>query len=96
MGSSYFVKINWQLIVSDPCLLVIPTLIGAVMSTRRSTSGYVDMMAKGPVSCLSKLQPITTVSSIEAEYGLYFSTHKLEAHDYHPPHNNIYRQSTLD
>ena len=36
--------------------------------TRRSTSGVIVMMARGPVNWLSKLQPIVAVSSMEAEY----------------------------
>jgi hypothetical protein len=36
--------------------------------TRRSTSGYVIFMAGAPVCWMSKLQPVVTVSSMEAEY----------------------------
>ena len=36
--------------------------------TRRSTSGFIVLMAGGPVNWISKLQPIVTVSSMEAEY----------------------------
>ncbi len=36
--------------------------------TRRSTSGVIVIMARGPVNWLSKLQPIVAVSSMEAEY----------------------------
>jgi len=38
------------------------------LDTRRSTSGYVVMMANGPISWLSKLQAIVAASSMEAEY----------------------------
>jgi hypothetical protein len=36
--------------------------------TRRSTTGYIFMLAGGPVSWKSKLQPSTSLSSVEAEY----------------------------
>jgi len=36
--------------------------------TRRSTSGYLVIMAGAPVCWMSKLQPIVAVSSMEAEY----------------------------
>ena len=45
---------------------------GSDKHIRRSTSGYVVVMAGGPVSCLSKHQPIATVSSMEAEYVALF------------------------
>ena len=38
------------------------------LNTRRSTSGYVVMMAIGPISWMSKLQSIVATSSMEAEY----------------------------
>ena len=41
---------------------------GSDKDTRRSTSGVLIMMAGGPVNWMSKLQPIVTVSSMEAEY----------------------------
>ena len=41
---------------------------GSDNDTRRSTSGVLIMMAGGPVNWMSKLQPIVTVSSMEAEY----------------------------
>lgn len=41
---------------------------GSDRDTRRSTSGFIVMMASGPVNWISKLQPIVTVSSMEAEY----------------------------
>ena len=36
--------------------------------TRRSTSGFVVLMAGGPVNWLSRLQPFVAVSSMEVEY----------------------------
>jgi hypothetical protein len=36
--------------------------------TRRSTSGGIVIMAKGPINWLLKLQPIVAVSSMEAKY----------------------------
>ena len=41
---------------------------GSDKDTRRSTSGVLIVMAGGPVNWMSKLQPIVTVSSMEAEY----------------------------
>jgi hypothetical protein len=38
------------------------------LDTRRSTSGYVVMMAGGPISWMSKLQSIVATSSTKAEY----------------------------
>jgi len=38
------------------------------LDTRRSTSGYVTMMAGAPISWMSKLQSIVATSSMEAEY----------------------------
>ena len=38
------------------------------LDTRRSTSGYVVVMAGAPIVWMSKLQPIVAVSSMEAEY----------------------------
>jgi hypothetical protein len=38
------------------------------LDTRRSTSGYVVMMAGGPISWMSKLQSIVATSSMEAVY----------------------------
>jgi len=45
---------------------------GSDKDTRRSTSGGIVLMAGGPVCWLSKLQPIVTVSSMEAEYVACF------------------------
>ena len=45
---------------------------GSDKDTRLSTSGVLIMMAGGPVNWISKLQPIVTVSSMEAEYLAYF------------------------
>ena len=43
------------------------------VDTRRSTSGNIVLMANGPVSWMSKLQPIVATSSMEAEYiSCYF------------------------
>jgi hypothetical protein len=41
---------------------------GSDKDTRRSTSGFIVMMAGGPVNWMSKLQPIVALSSMEAEY----------------------------
>jgi hypothetical protein len=41
---------------------------GSDKDTRRSTSGYLVIMAGAPVCWMSKLQPIVAVSSMEAEY----------------------------
>ena len=41
---------------------------GSNKDTRRSTSGVLIMMAGGPVTWMTKLQPIVTASSMEAEY----------------------------
>jgi len=41
---------------------------GSDKDTRRSTSGFVVLMAGGPVNWLSKLQVIVALSSMEAEY----------------------------
>jgi hypothetical protein len=41
---------------------------GSDLDSRRSTSGYVVMMAGGPISWMSKLQPIVATSAMEAEY----------------------------
>jgi hypothetical protein len=38
------------------------------LDTRRSTSGYVVMMAGRPIAWMSKLQSIVATSSMEAEY----------------------------
>jgi hypothetical protein len=38
------------------------------LDTRHSTSGYVVMMAVGPISWMSKLQSIVATSSMETEY----------------------------
>ena len=40
--------------------------------TRRSTSGFVVCLGGGVINWLSKLQPIVTVSSMEAEYVACF------------------------
>ena len=58
--------------------MVTLTLIGAVISTQDGPSTDVIVMAGGPVSWLSKLQFITTVSSMEAEYvALFFLIQNL-------------------
>ena len=41
---------------------------GSNKDTRRSTSGVLIMAADGPVNWMSKLQPIVTEPSMEAEY----------------------------
>ena len=41
---------------------------GGDKDTRQPTSGVLIMMAGGPVKWMSKLQPIATVSSMEAKY----------------------------
>jgi hypothetical protein len=38
------------------------------LDTRRSTSGYIIIVAGGPTSWMSKLQPIVAASSMEGEY----------------------------
>lgn len=38
------------------------------LDTRRSTSGYVVLVAGGPTAWMSKLQPIVATSSMESEY----------------------------
>jgi hypothetical protein len=46
--------------------------------TRRSTSGGIVIMAGGPINWLSKLQPVVTVSSMEAEYiACLFAIHDI-------------------
>ena len=48
------------------------------LDTRRSTSGYVVMMAGGPISWMSKLQSIVATSSMEAEYiSAYLSVQEV-------------------
>lgn len=41
---------------------------GGCKDTRRSTSGYVFMMAGGPVTWSSKRQATVALSTVEAEY----------------------------
>lgn len=41
---------------------------GGDMDTRRSTTGFIFSLYGGPISWRSSLQPITTLSTIEAEY----------------------------
>ena len=45
---------------------------GSDQDTRRSTSAHIVIMAGAPVCWMSKLQPIVTVSSMEAEYLALF------------------------
>ena len=41
---------------------------GACLDTRRSVSGEVVMLAKGAVSCHSRMQAVTASGTSEAEY----------------------------
>ncbi|KAM1746095.1 hypothetical protein ACFX11_012757 [Malus domestica] len=45
------------------------------MDKRRSTSGYVFTCSRGPINWRALLQPITTLSTVKAEY---FALPKLE------------------